>query len=206
MLLAFDTCLDRTYVAIGENGCVKDSAIIENQGSTYHSAFLISTIKNLLVKNNLKPKDISGVATDVGPGSFTGIRACMTVAKVMAQELNVMTYVISSLEILSNLKNCDEKTLVILDARKNMAYVWDDEVLGAIAIDDVKEMIIADKYSVICDESMYEIFSQLTSKIIPYTKLEHNFAEILIKLADKKQAGDWKTLKPLYIQPPPVFK
>lgn len=206
MLLAFDTCLDKTYVAIGKNGKVTDSEVVENQGSTYHSAFLISAIRDILKKNNLKPKDITEIATDVGPGSFTGIRACMTVAKVMAQELGLKTYGISSLEILSELKQNQEKTLVLLDARKNMAYVWDDEILGAIAIDDVKEMVKADKYSVICDDSMYKIFSELTNNISSYSNLKHNFAEILIKIAINKQAGDWKTLNPLYIQPPPVFK
>lgn len=205
MLLAFDTCLDRTYVAIGENGNVIDSAIIDNHGSTYHSAFLISTIKDILNKNNLTPKDITEIATDVGPGSFTGIRACMTVAKVMAQELHLKTYGISSLEILSQLRKKDEKAMVLLDARKNMAYVWDEEILGAIATENVKEMIKSDNYSVICDESMYKLFSEFTDNIYSYTEIDHNFAEILIKLANEKQAGNWNTISPLYIQPPPVF-
>ena len=205
MLLAFDTCLDKTYVAIGEKGKTIDSTIVENHGNTYHSAFLISSIKDLLKKNNLKPNDITEIATDVGPGSFTGIRACMTVAKVMAQELNLKTYGISSLEILSQLRESSEKTLVVLDARKNMAYVWDEEILGAIATENVKEIIRTDNYYVISDDSMYKLFSEYTDKINCYTGIEHNFAEILVKLATKKQAGDWKTLTPLYIQPPPVF-
>ncbi|MBR1681247.1 tRNA (adenosine(37)-N6)-threonylcarbamoyltransferase complex dimerization subunit type 1 TsaB [bacterium] len=205
MLLAFDTCLDKTYVGIGDNGTVIDTIIIENKGNTYHSAFLISSIKNILQKNNLTPKDITEVATDVGPGSFTGIRACMTVAKVMAQQLNIKTIGFSSLEIISNLKKMSQKTLVLLDARKNMAYVWDEEILGAIALEDVKEMVKADNYSIICDDAMYEIFSPLTSDIQSYTNIEHNFAEIMIKLSVKKQTEDWKKLNPLYIQPPPVF-
>lgn len=205
MLLAFDTCLDRTYVAIGKNGTVIDSAVIENQGSTYHSAYLISTIKNILLKNNLAPKDITEIATDIGPGSFTGIRACMTVAKIISQQLNTKVYGISSLEIISKIAKTKEKTLVLLDARKNMCYVWDEEILGAIAIDDVKEMVKAGEYSIICDDTMYTIFSEITDDIVSYTKINHNFAEILTEIAPQKQVIDWKILSPLYIQPPPVF-
>ncbi len=205
MLLAFDTCLDKTYIAIGENSKVIDSLSIENSGNTYHSAFLISSIRDILKNNNLKPKDITEIATDVGPGSFTGIRACMTVAKVMAQQLNLKTVGISSLEILSKIAPNNQKTIVLLDARKNMTYVWDEEILGAIAIEDVKEMVKADKYSIICDDAMYEKFYQITDNIISYSNIKHNFAEIIIQLAITKKYGDWKTLNPLYIQPPPVF-
>ena len=35
------------------------------------------------------PKDIDLIGVNIGPGSFTGIRASLTVAKVMAQELNI---------------------------------------------------------------------------------------------------------------------
>lgn len=205
MLLAFDTCLDKTYIGLGENGKTVDFSIYENKGNTYHSAYLISGIKELLKRNNLTPQDITEVATDVGPGSFTGIRACMTVARVMAQQLNIKTIGISSLEILSKVTKTKAKTLVLLDARKNMAYAWDEEILGAIAIDDLKEMISADKYSIICDDAMYGIFSQITDDIVSYTGIEHNFADIMIKIAPQKTANEWKMLTPLYIQPPPVF-
>lgn len=208
MLLTFDTCLDKTYVGLADNGKVLDTRIIENQDKTYHSAYLISTIASVLKDNNLTPKDLTAIATNLGPGSFTGIRACTTVARVMAQQLNIKTIGVSSLEILSRVKKTNKKTLVLLDARKNMAYVWNEEILGAIAIEDVKEMVVNDDYYVICDDSMCEIFSTITDEIVSYTKLEHNLAEILIQIATEKfeeDAGDWRKLTPLYIQPPPVF-
>ena len=208
MLLAFDTCLDRTYVGIADNGNIIDTRIIENKDNTYHSAYLISTIADILKDNNLTPKDVTGIATNLGPGSFTGIRACTTVAKVMAQQLNIKAIGISSLEIISRVIKPDKKVLGLLDARKNMAYVWDEEILGAIAIDDVKEIIKNDDYFVICDDSMYQVFSGLTDEIISYTSIEHNLAKILIEIAYEKfesESGDWRKLTPLYIQPPPIF-
>ena len=208
MLLTFDTCLDKTYVGLADNKKILASKIIENQGSTYHSAYLISTISAILKENNAEPKDITHLATDIGPGSFTGIRACMTVAKVMAQQLNLKIAGISSLDILAELQKSDKKTLVLLDARKNKAYVHDGKILGAIDLEEVKEIVKNNDYSIICDDSMYEIFKNLSDDIKSYTKIEHNFAEILIKLAnelfEKKSQGD-TNLTPLYIQPPPIF-
>lgn len=207
MLLTFDTCLDKTYVGLADGYDILGTKIVENEGETYHSTYLMSTISNLLTDNNLTSKDLTMIATDIGPGSFTGIRACMTVARVMAQQLNIKTMGISSLEMLSKLNNSSKKTLVLLDARKNMTYVWDEEVLGAIIIDDVKEMVKANDYSVICDDNMYNIFSELTDDITSYKTLNADLSKVLINIvnekSDKKQ--EWRDLKPLYIQPAPVF-
>ena len=127
----------------------------------------------------------------------------------MAQQLNLKAIGISSLELIADLESpTDKKTLVLLDARKNMAYVWDEEILGSIAIDDIKEMVKEDNYSIICDDSMYEIYKDVTSDIQSFTKIPHDFAKTLIKIANKKlekDFGDWRNLKPLYIQPPPIF-
>ena len=79
-ILAFDTCLDKMYVVLKDDEHLLASEIVENQGSKYHSAFLISTIQRVLSENNLKPQDLDLIATNIGPGSFTGIRACTTVA------------------------------------------------------------------------------------------------------------------------------
>ena len=209
MLLTFDTCLDKTYVGLADEDNVLCTKIIENNGNTYHSAYLISTIAEVLKENNLTPQDLTAIATNVGPGSFTGIRACTSVARIMAQQLNLKAIGISSLELIADLESpTDKKTLVLLDARKNMAYVWDEEILGSIAIDDIKEMVKEDNYSIICDDSMYEIFKDVTSDIQSFTKIPHDFAKTLIKIANKKlekDFGDWRNLKPLYSQPPPIF-
>ena len=209
MLLTFDTCLDKTYVGLADNDNVLSTKIIENNGNTYHSAYLISTIAEILKENHLSPQDLTAIATNIGPGSFTGIRACTSVARIMAQQLNLKAIGISSLELIAELNtNKDTKTLVLLDARKNMAYVWDEEILGSIAIEDIKEMVKEDKYSIICDDSMYEVFKEITKDIQSYTKIPHDFAKTLIKIANKKlekDFSDWRKLKPLYIQPPPIF-
>lgn len=199
-ILAFDTCLDKMYVVLKDGETLLASEIVENQGSKYHSAFLISTIQRVLSENNLKPQDLDLIATNIGPGSFTGIRACTTVARVMAQQLSCKVVGVSSLEILAKALNC-ENPLVALDARKNSAYLYvDGEIKGAIQLEEVKNLIESGKYKVLTDDKLQPILGGVS-----YQQEKLPLGEILAELAQQKDTdGDWRKLKPLYIQPPPM--
>ena len=203
-LLAFDTCLDKTYVTLTDGEKFENKIILSNE-KNYHSAYLISTIVDILKANSLEPKDLDCIAIDVGPGSFTGIRACTTVARMLAQQLNIKAIGISSLEVLSRILG--ENDLVALDARKNKAYVYDGKILGAVELEEV-DFIVKDR-RLITDNSLLERFSQYASEVVSYQQQEYPLGEILAKIAiEKLQKGeeaDWRKVKPLYIQPPPVF-
>ncbi len=204
-ILAFDTCLDKTYITLAEDDKILKSETIVSDGQNYHSAYLISTIVKVLKELNLTPKDIDMIATDIGPGSFTGIRACTTVARVLAQQLDIKAVGVSSLEILSKILGGND--LVALDARKNKAYIYDGDIKGAIELEQVDEQVKG--RTLITDNSLLERFSQYTDKAVSYQVSDYPLGEILAKLAYEKAVNndeiDWRKLKPLYIQPPPVF-
>ena len=204
-ILAFDTCLDKTYITLAEDNKILRSETIVSDGQNYHSAYLISTIVKVLKELNLTPKDIDMIATDIGPGSFTGIRACTTVARVLAQQLDIKAVGVSSLEILSKILGGND--LVALDARKNKAYIYDGDIKGAIELEQVNELVKG--RTLITDNSLLERFSQYTDKAVSYQVSDYPLGEILAKLAYEKAINndetDWRKLKPLYIQPPPVF-
>lgn len=196
--LAFDTCLDKMYVVLKQDNRILASKIVLNQDNKYHSAFLISTIQEVLSTNNIKPQDINLIAVNIGPGSFTGIRACVTVARVMAQQLDCKAVGISSLEILSKIST--KNPLVALDARKNSAYLYyDGEIKGAIQLEEIKKIIERGNYTVITDDKLQPILGGTS-----YQQGEYLLGEILAELAENSNAeGNWRKLKPLYIQPPP---
>mgnify|MGYP004665162193 FL=1 len=196
--LAFDTCLDKMYAVIKKDGKVLSSRVVENRDNKYHSAFLISTLQEIMSENGIVPKDIDLIATNIGPGSFTGIRACVTVARVMAQQLDCRAVGVSSLEILS--KIADGNPLVALDARKDSAYLYcDGEIKGAVKLDDVKNIIATSKYDVITDDKLQPILGGKS-----YQQGKYALGEILAELTENTSAeGNWRKLKPLYIQPPP---
>ena len=208
-ILAFDTCLDKMYVALGEDNNILASKVVETTKSNYHSAFIISTIKDILKENSLTPQSIDVVATNVGPGSFTGIRACTTVARIFAQATGCKAVGVSSLEILSKLNSSNKKTLVALDARKEMAYVaiFDGarQILEpqTIVLENLQEKISKDDYFIISDSKLEPILGGIS-----YQNTDDNLGEYLLQIAHEKLNlnfdTDWRKLLPLYIQPPPV--
>lgn len=197
--LAFDTCLDKMYVALAKGEETIESRVVVNHDEKYHSAFLISTIREILINNNLKTSDINLIATNIGPGSFTGIRACTTVARVMAQQLGCKAIGVSSLEILAEL--VFENQIVALDARKNKAYLYvDNEIKGAVDLEEVKELCKGK--NVVTDNKLLPLLGGIS-----YQESGAPLGEILAKLAIKKSQTEecnWRKLKPLYIQPPPM--
>ena len=203
-ILSFDTCLNKTYVTLYD-GCEYINEVIQSTENNYHSAYLISTIVKILKSNGLTPNNLNYIATDIGPGSFTGIRACTTVARMLAQQLDIGLIGVSSLEILSRIDGGND--LVALDARKNKAYFYNKEIKGAIELEEV-DKLISDK-KVITEDSLYMKFKESTEKVISYQQGDYPLGEILTEIAIEKinanANSDWRKLKPLYIQPPPVF-
>ena len=197
LTLAFDTCLDKMYVALKKDGNILASEMIENHDNKYHSAFLISTLKKVLKDNNFTPQDIDLIGVNIGPGSFTGIRACVTVARIMAQQLKCKVAGISSLEILS--RAYDKNCIVALDARKNSAYLYkDNEIKGAVPLEEIKKY--SEKYEILTDDKLLPILGGKS-----YQQMNLPLGKVLAELAEEKQDnGDWRLLKPLYIQPPPM--
>lgn len=65
-----------------------------------------------------KPKELESVVVTKGPGSFTGVRIAMSIAKVLTTTLSIPLYTISSLKFYAGLKSA----AVILDARSNKVY------------------------------------------------------------------------------------
>ena len=201
--MVFDTCLDKMYVTLAQDKSILTSKIVTNKDNKYHSAFLISTIKEVLKENGITPNEIDAIGTNVGPGSFTGIRACTTVARMMAQQLDLPAVGISSLEILSKIKTDSKPVMVALDARKNSAYLYlNREIKGAILLDEIKKLLAEDKYFLITDDKLQKELGGIS-----YQQDEYPLGEILAQLAYEKLKSTeckWQELKPLYIQPPPM--
>ena len=85
-------------VAIINEG--KIAYIYDNNDGNDTSSKMMPVLDEAFKKSELKPKDIDKIFVVTGPGSFTGIRVGLTVAKVMAYSLNIPIIPISSLEVM----------------------------------------------------------------------------------------------------------
>lgn len=75
-------------------------------------------LQELMYKNKLEAKDIDQVVITRGPGSYTGIRIAMTIAKVFCKLANKKLYTVNSLCLYAGNKTCR----VIIDARGKRVY------------------------------------------------------------------------------------
>lgn len=213
MILTFDTTLNKTYITLSEDDKIITSKTIINDEKNYHSAYLTTSIAQILKDNKIVMQNIDGLGVNIGPGSFTGIRACVTVARVIAQQVQIPVAGISSLEILSKINTDSQKTLVTLDARKNKAYmaIFDNQKIieppKAIFLEDFINFNFED-YFVIADSSMKNILSDRVKNITDYTQKDYPLGEFLANITynklKKEEDFSYLKLKPLYIQPPSI--
>ena len=63
-----------------------------------HSSETLPVIDNIFKNNNFKPEDIETIYVSAGPGSFTGIRIAVTMAKTLAYAVNAKIVSVPSLE------------------------------------------------------------------------------------------------------------
>lgn len=92
-----------------------------NNGLT-HSETLMPIIKQILDETNLKLHNMDLLVSDIGPGSFTGIRIGISTIKAFADSLGVKTIGINSLEALSYNVKTPSVICSLIDAKKNNVY------------------------------------------------------------------------------------
>ncbi len=67
-----------------------------------HSDLILPMIQSVLAEANIQINDITAIAVGVGPGSFTGVRVAVGLAKAFGFALKVPVWPISSLRALAN--------------------------------------------------------------------------------------------------------
>lgn len=87
-----------------------------------HSETLMPLIKQMFEEINLTLSDINLLVSDIGPGSFTGIRIGIATVKAFADSLNIPSIGISSLDSLTY--NSQNMGIIcsLIDAKKNNVY------------------------------------------------------------------------------------
>lgn len=98
--LFIDSATTNLVVAIINDG--KIAYIYNNNDNHDTSSKMMPVLAEAFENVGLKPQDIDKIFAVTGPGSFTGIRVGLTVAKTMAYTLNIPIVPISSLEVMAS--------------------------------------------------------------------------------------------------------
>lgn len=121
-ILAFDTSNQALSVAIVEDNRILTEQLINVKRN--HSIQLMPAIEVALQQSKLTLNEIDRIVVANGPGSYTGLRIAVTVAKSLAWAQNIKLVGISSLKALAGNSQATESDFIvpIFDARRNNVY------------------------------------------------------------------------------------
>ena len=204
LILGIDTSTKICTCSIfdSENGVIAETSLSVKKN---HSNIVMPIIDNLFKISDLTINDIDKIAVAIGPGSFTGVRIALGIAKGLAMALNKPLIAINELDILEAIASGNENEIIpLIDARKERVYYKyqnkyvDDYLINLISNFDKNKKYIfvgdgAINYKNILKDNLGE-----NAIILPmYNAFPR--ASILCELALNKEEANIYTLEPEYI-------
>ena len=204
LILGIDTSTKICTCSIfdSENGVIAETSLSVKKN---HSNIVMPIIDNLFKISDLTINDIDKIAVAIGPGSFTGVRIALGIAKGLAMALNKPLIAVNELDILEAIASGNENEIIpLIDARKERVYYKyqntyvDDYLINLISNFDKNKKYVfvgdgATNYTNILKDNLGD-----NAVILPmYNALPR--ASILCELALNKEEANIYTLEPEYI-------
>lgn len=204
LILGIDTSTKICTCSIfdNENGVIAETSLSVKKN---HSNIVMPIIDNLFKISDLTINDIDKIAVAIGPGSFTGVRIALGIAKGLAMALNKPLIAVNELDILEAIASGNENEIIpLIDARKERVYYKyqnkyvDDYLINLISNFDKNKKYVfvgdgAINYKNILKDNLGD-----NAIILPmYNAFPR--ASILCELALNKEEANIYTLEPEYI-------
>lgn len=135
-LLLIESSTADCSVALSEGNKLTDIVTIDTPRA--HASMLAPCIETVLKRNGIKIDEISAIAVSGGPGSYTGLRVGVSVAKGLCFGKNIPLISVDTLEILARMAMeslhdiHESKSIIIpmIDARRMEVYTADFDTEG----------------------------------------------------------------------------
>jgi tRNA threonylcarbamoyl adenosine modification protein YeaZ len=120
LLLAFDTATPAVTVALHDGSqVIAQESVID---ARRHGELLAGTIEKVLRGAAVGHADLTDLAVGIGPGPYTGLRAGVVTAKVLASALRIPADGICTLDVIAAAVDADQEYIVATDARRREVY------------------------------------------------------------------------------------
>jgi len=205
-----------TVLAIDTSNCALGVALLEDNQvlgeyitnlKKNHSVRIMPAIETLMSDCERVPSDLTKIVVAKGPGSYTGVRIGVTIAKTLAWTLNIPLVGVSSLEILAagTGRYFDGMVSPLFDARRGQVYTGLYQFVDGkltvmkqdqlVMLDDwVDRLLDIDKPIIFVGNDLpihkAKIEEVLGPKAIFASMTEHNPRPAELALLGKDQAGD----------------
>lgn len=115
--LFIDTAHRHLTVACVENGLIV--SMVHQEAFKSQSEKVMDAIHQCFTFAQWQPRQLQSVILTEGPGSYTGVRIAMTIAKVLASVASIQVFTTTTLQLIAA---TGKNTFVMLDARSSRVY------------------------------------------------------------------------------------
>ncbi len=190
---------------------LRDSRVVshENSGRYSHAEFIFGLIEKILSETGISKSEVDLIAVSLGPGSFTGLRVGLAVAKGLALAINIEIQGITTFTAVSSgLFGRFGSTAVLIPSRRDEyylsivdgEYIWHPNVRVVKSADIPKAIGTMKLLGVDFDPTILPIDRE---RIITNNEFKPEI-EHLIDCAERKTNGfgvdNISDLEPWYIQ------
>lgn len=185
--LYIDTSSSYLYTALIEDESILKE--IKEEFGQNLSEVAMPKIASMFTDTNTSPKEIDKIVVVNGPGSFTGIRIGITIAKVYAWSLNIPITTVLSLEAMALSSKNKTYHVPIINARRGYVFgaIYDEnnkEILKPqhITIKDLQEKLSQyQEYEIITNDTFEEFnntykYNPDILKIVKYCQNKKNIS------------------------------
>jgi tRNA threonylcarbamoyl adenosine modification protein YeaZ len=153
--LYIDTSSNYLYTGVVENNSLICERKIKFDKDL--STMALSTIVEMLNENEIAPTNIDKIILVNGPGSFTGCRIGITIAKTYAWALNIPITTITSLEAMALVNDEYDFHVPLLDARREYVFagIYDSNNNQILKNQYIKKGVLETAVSNMSDNFVY---------------------------------------------------
>lgn len=167
LILNIDTSTSVCSVALSQEGQV--SALKENNEGLNHSLLLGTYIDDILKENHLTVSMLDAVAVSMGPGSYTGLRIGVSMAKGLCYGASKPLIAVNTLQALAESvsKRIGEDALYcpMIDARRMEVYTAFYDKENHTVVDTKAEIIDENSFQEILQNRIVYFFGNGSTKV-----------------------------------------